>query len=100
MIVYVVELDMPAELREEYMAWLTDHVRGMLALPGFLDAMISARIDPPPPAGRFVACVHYQLRDRATWQAYLAEHAPRMRAAGIARFGDRVQATRTLLETP
>lgn len=99
MIIYLVELEMEAGLRDEYLAWLHEHVREMLALPGFVDAEINARIDPPPPAGRCVACVHYRLRDHAAWEAYLAEHAPRLRAAGIARFGERVRAARTLLET-
>ncbi|HEY9112736.1 MAG TPA: DUF4286 family protein [Rhodanobacteraceae bacterium] len=99
MIVYVVELEMAATLRDEYMAWLRGHVREMLALPGFVGAEIMARVDPPPPDGRWVVCAHYRLRDRAAWQTYLAEHAPRMREAGWARFGDRVKATRRVLET-
>ena len=99
MIVYVVELDVPLAIREEYMPWLAGHMREMLALPGFVDAETAVRIDPSPPAGRFVVRVRYRLRDDTAWQAYLADHAPRMRATGIARFGDSVRATRTLLET-
>lgn len=98
MIVYLVELEMDAALRDEYLAWLHAHVAGMLALPGFIDAQILDRIEPAPAAGRCVVQVHYRLRDRAAWQAYLANHAPRMRAAGLARFGDRIQTTRSVLE--
>lgn len=99
MILYTVELEMDASLRGEYLAWLGEHVREMLALPGFVDAEIMARVDPPPPDGCWVVCAHYRLRDRAAWQTYRAEHAPRMREAGSARFGDRVKATRRVLET-
>jgi quinol monooxygenase YgiN len=99
MIVYVVELEMDAALRDEYLAWLHGHVREMLALPGFLGAELLTPVEPPSPGGRWTVCVHYRLRDRAAWQTYLARHAPRMREAGLARFGDRVQATRRLLET-
>lgn len=99
MILYVVELEMDASLREEYLAWLNDHVREMLALPGFVDAEILARLEPPPAGGRWVVCAHYRLRDRAALELYLAEHAPRMREAGVARFGDRVKATRRVLES-
>lgn len=100
MIVYQVELAMDAALRDEYLAWLRRHVAEMLTLPGFTGAELLQSRDPPPPAGRWSVCVQYRLVDWQAWQTYLAGHAPRMRAAGIARFGARVQATRRLLETP
>ncbi|HEX5959701.1 MAG TPA: DUF4286 family protein [Rhodanobacteraceae bacterium] len=100
MIVYVVELEMDAALRDEYLAWLREHVREMLALPGFTGAGILVRTDPPPPAGRCNLSVHYRLRDRAALEDYFGVHAPRMRAAGLARFGERVRASRQVLETP
>ncbi|HEX5353365.1 MAG TPA: DUF4286 family protein [Rhodanobacteraceae bacterium] len=98
MILYVVDLEMAATLRDEYMAWLNDHVREMLALPGFESAEIMSPLEPPPSEGRWTICVHYRLRDRAAWQAYLSGHAQRMRQAGSDRFGDRVQASRRVLE--
>lgn len=100
MIVYAVQLEMDAGLRDAYLAWLHSHVRAMLALPGFVDADILAGIDPPSPPGRFVATVHYRLRDRAAWDAYLARDAERMRAEGTARFGTRVRAVRRVFEAP
>lgn len=99
MIVYVVELEMEATLRGEYLAWLRGHVEEMLALPGFTGADILERRDPPPPAGRWGVDVHYRLRDGRAFEAYLSEHAPRMRAAGLARFGQRVYASRRVLES-
>ena len=100
MIVYVVELEMEAALREAYLAWLEGHVHEMMALPGFTGAEILIRSEPSAPAGRFIVQAHYRLRDRAAWDDYLAHHAPRMRGAGLARFGQRVRASRTLLESP
>ena len=99
MIVYAVELEMDTALHEEYLAWLDGHVREMLALPGFAGAEILIRSDPPPPAGRFILQVHYRLRDRKAWDGYLAHHAAAMRGAGLARFGQRVRASRTVLES-
>lgn len=99
MIIYAVELEMPVALRDEYLGWLDGHVRAMLALPGFTDAEVLIRTDPPPAAGRFVVAAHYRLRDRAALDGYFAQHAASMRAAGIARFGDQVRATRQVLET-
>lgn len=98
MIVYVVELEMEAALRGEYLAWLRGHVVDMLALPGFLEARILERRDPPPATGHWVVAMHYRLRDRAAWEAYLAGPAAGMRAVGLARFGDRVRASRQVLE--
>jgi hypothetical protein len=100
MITYVVELEMDATLRDEYLGWLADHVREMLALPGFIGAEILTRVEPPPSTGRFVVQVHYRLRDRAAWDGYLAHHAPRMRKAGLTRFGQRIHASRALFEAP
>lgn len=98
MIVHLVELEMDGALHDEYLAWLREHVAKMLALPGFLGAGIMMPFDPPPPEGRWVLWAQYRLRDHAVRQSYLAEHAPRMRDAGHARFGDRVKATRRVLE--
>lgn len=100
MIVYTVELEMDAALRDEYIAWLDGHVREMLALPGFTGAEVLVRTEPPPPAGRFVVGAHYRLRDRAAFDGYIANHAARMRAAGFARFGERVRASRQVFESP
>ena len=100
MIVYAVEIEMDVDLRDEYLAWLDGHVREMLALPGFTGAEVLVRAEPPPPAGRFVVSAHYRLRDRAALDGYLANHAARMRAAGLARFGERVRASRQVFESP
>lgn len=99
MIIYAVELEMPAPLRDEYLAWLDDHVQEMLALPGFTGAEVLIRTDPPPAAGRLVVAAHYRLRDRTALDGYLAQHASAMRATGVTRFGDQVQASRQVLET-
>lgn len=98
MITYVVELELAAALRDEYLAWLRGHVAEMLALPGFCEARIMRRREPPAPAGRVAFAVHYRLRDQAAWRGYLDDHAAHMRAAGVARFGTQVTASRHLLD--
>jgi hypothetical protein len=42
-------------------------------------------------------CVHYQLRDDAALAIYFEQHAPRLRADGVARFGDGFRAERRVL---
>jgi hypothetical protein len=49
----------------------------MLTLPGFIDAEILIRREPPAAAGCHVLCVRYRLRDREAWQSCVASHAPR-----------------------
>ncbi len=96
-IVYLVDLDVDAGIAQEYLSWLRQHVRQMLALPGFLGARIFERLEPQAREGRSGFSVHYRLRDRAAFEDYLREHAPRMRAGG-ARFGDGVRISRGLLK--
>lgn len=97
MIVYEVNLDIRADIYAAYRAWLGEHVAEMLALPGFVSADIFERYDPAPDDGRRVLTVHYRVTDEAALARYLAEHAPRMREAGLRRFGDAFTATRRVL---
>jgi hypothetical protein len=95
--VYEVSLAIDGEVLADYRAWLADHVAGIAALPGFTGATTWDVVDPAPPSGVAHLCVQYALRDPAALDAYLRDHAPRLRADGIARFGDRVRATRRVL---
>ena len=97
MITYVVDLEVDAAIAAEYLPWLREHVHEMLALPGFVDAQVFESLDPAPPPGTIAYSVHYRLRDRAAFDEYLRRHATSMRAGG-ARFGERVRASRTLLQ--
>lgn len=98
-VLYEVNLDIDAGIAGAYRVWLVPHIAELLTLPGFLDATCYEVVDPPAAAGRLSLCVQYRLRDRAALDAYLRDHAPRMRADGLARFGDRFRATRRVLAT-
>lgn len=67
----------------------------MLQIEGFRSAEILD--DASAPEGRIRRIVQYRLSDRAALDEYLAVHAPRMRAQGAARFGDRYTAVRRVL---
>jgi hypothetical protein len=97
MIAYEVNLDVDNDVFEPFRTWLDEHVRHMLALPGFVSAEVLERSDPPPPTGRHSLCTIYRLTDAAAMQRYLAEDAPRMRADGLARFPGKFSATRRIL---
>lgn len=95
MILYEVRLDVDAAIADDYQRWLEAHVREILGLPGFVAADLL--IEPRDP-GRVGWCVHYWLRDRAALDAYLRDHAPRLRADGLARFPGRFSGERRVLE--
>ena len=96
-VIYEVNIEVDAAAHDEYRVWLRDHIAEILALPGFAGAKVFEVLEPPPSAGRVGLCVQYALKDRASLDDYLRDHAPRLRADGVARFGDRFQAARRIL---
>lgn len=97
MIVYEVNLFVARAIEREFRDWLDAHVREIVALPGFTGAQVLERLQPAPEADECVFCTQYRLHDEAALEDYLREHAPRMRADGVARFGDRFRAERRVL---
>ena len=96
-VVYEVNLDLDAAIRDEYVAWLLPHMRAICTLPGFIDAQLFGVVDPAADPDRVSLCVQYTLRAAAARDAYLRDHAPRMRAEGEQRFGGRFRASRRVL---
>jgi len=94
MIVYEIRVCVAAEIAEAYREWLGEHVREILTLPGFQRAELLAE---DSEAG-LVWVVRYHLASRAALADYLRDHAQRLRAEGLARFGERFSATRRVLE--
>lgn len=99
-VVYEVNIDLEAAIRADYLAWLDAHVAEICALPGFLGAQVLEVTDPPPAPGRANLCVQYRLTGPDALGRYLAEHAPRLRAEGVERFGTRFSASRRVLAAP
>lgn len=95
--VYEVNIEIDASAHDDYRVWLHGHIAEILALPGFTGAKVFEILEPPPSAGRMGLCVQYALKSRELLDVYLRDHAPRLRADGLARFGDRFQATRRIL---
>ena len=97
MILYEVNLEVRDDALAAFRAWLAEHIEEILRLPGFLSAEVLERRDPPPPDGLRPLTVHYRLIDGAALERYLTQDAPRMREAGLRRFGDAFTATRRVL---
>jgi len=94
-LIYEVNLEADAAIEAAFDTWLRDHIADMLQLPGFRAAEILD--DRSAPSGRIRRTVQYRLADQASLDAYLALHAPRMRARGVELFGDRYTAERRVL---
>ena len=97
--VYEVNIEIDASAHDDYRVWLHGHIAEILALPGFTGAKVFEILEPPPSAGRMGLCVQYALKSRELLDAYLRDHAPRLRADGVARFGDRLHTTRRIMRS-
>lgn len=84
---YVVTAALPdVATRDEYARWLLDgHVQAVLA-GGANRAEVIGIEDPATP---LAVQSRYEFPDRAAFDRYIAEVAPRLRAEGVARFGSR-----------
>lgn len=94
-VIYEVNLDIHAKAAADFAQWLPRHVADVLALPGFIDAVI-AREDPGE-EGSIAWSVRYRLENRQALERYLDQHAERMRADGLRRFGEGMRARRRIL---
>jgi antibiotic biosynthesis monooxygenase (ABM) superfamily enzyme len=94
-VIYEVTLHVHASIADAYLAWLREHIAEILALPGFEAAELDALVTESTTERSW--CVRYRLHDRAALDVYLRDHAPRMRAAGITRFGNAFRAERRVM---
>lgn len=93
--IYEVNLEVAPHRCADFDAWLADHVRVMLAQPGFLSAQVLKELEPAED-GWQRRTVSYRLRDRQALDDYLAGPAEAMRADGRRRFGTAMRARRRL----
>jgi len=94
-VIYEVTVHARTEIADAYLAWLRGHIAMILTLPGFEAAELHALDAISEDENGW--CVRYRLHDRVALDDYLRDHAPRMRADGIARFGDAFRAERRIL---
>jgi antibiotic biosynthesis monooxygenase (ABM) superfamily enzyme len=98
MIVYEVNLTVDHAIADDYAAWLGDHVREMLTLPGFVSAEWLSDVDYHEQDGADPRwTVQYRLESHDDLTRYVEQHAERMRADGLERFGTQFKATRRIL---
>ena len=93
--IYEVTLSVDREIAEAFDAWLENHVREMLDIPGFLKAETFEIEDDEE--GRARRVTHYYLASEEDLEEYLAGPANAMRQSGIDQFADRFEASRRVL---
>ncbi len=82
----LVRSDSPATI-DAYIAWLRDgHVQEVVDC-GAVHAAIVRLDEDAAAAMAYAVEVRYTFPDRAAMEAYLRDHAPRLRAIGTARWG-------------
>lgn len=94
-VIYSVDLDADASIEGPFDTWLRDHIADVLQFPGFLSAEIL--VEPAPLPGRIRRTVQYRLRDRASLDDYLENHASQLQRNGITLLGDRFSSTGRVL---
>ncbi len=92
-VIYRVDLTVDAQVASRYEAWLRSHVSDMLQIDGFLDAQWFRHDSSGSPRWT----VHYTLRDQDAFDAYLRDHAERMRGEAEKEFAGGFSATRAVL---
>ena len=98
-LVYEVNVFVQRDIEADYRAWLVEHIQEILGLPGFLDAQ-SFDVQQDLVSETVAICVHYRLASQAALDNYLQQHAPRLRADGMGKFGNRFTANRRVLMNP
>ncbi len=97
MIVYEVNIQVQNESADDYRAWLGDHVRELLTLPGFLSAEVLIAPTSLELPGVEEIVVLYRLESQHALMIYLADYAPAMRAKMQANFGGKFTIARRVL---
>ncbi len=98
MIIYNVTINIHESVHDQWLAWMQDkHIKDVLATGKFSSArMVKVLIEEE--MGGTTYSIQYTTENKATLEQYYLEDAPRLRAEGLALFGDKMLAFRTELE--
>ena len=95
MVLYEVNLTVDPAMSASVEAWMPQHIDEMLAIDGIERAEWYDL--EPAGTGETRWTIHYYLTSQDHLDAYLEEHAERMRGDGLDRFGGHFAATRRVL---
>lgn len=98
MIIYNITIKVEAGVADQWLKWMKEeHLQDMMNTGLFSDYRISKLMEQDEAEGvTFV--VQYHTDSIENYESYLAEHAPKMRQKGLAKFADKMIAFRTVME--
>lgn len=94
-VIYEVEARVDPSVVDEFDAWLPGHVREVIACPGFTGAEMQRPVGEDA-AGGILRRTQYRVENMAALERYFGQDAPRLRADGAARFGEKAVFSRRL----
>ena len=96
-VTYQVNVKVQKEISEKYYLWLTNHIKEIMTINGFLSANLS-KLEDSSDINTESYCVNYILESREKLENYFINFAPKMRQEGIDRFGNKFSAERKIMK--
>jgi hypothetical protein len=98
MILYNVTCLVNPEIEEEWMQWMKDeHLPEVMNTGKFVEYKMY-KIDSTPGDSGISYSIQYTLESRVHYETYASDFGPGLKAKTMEKFGDHVQAFRTLME--
>ncbi len=93
MLIYEVNLQIDTDIYATYITWLKKHIQEILNFPGFSKAQLLTEQNNKISNN---ITVQYYIDSEDNLNNYLTNHAPQMRAEGLAKFKNKFSATRRI----
>jgi hypothetical protein len=95
MIVYEVNIEIEPEIYNQYQEWIGPHAQEVTMHKGFQKVDI---FETTSDLGKPLFVCHYWLDDQESLDAYLKDHAPKLRADADKKFGSKIKGIRRVLK--
>ena len=96
MIIYNVTINVEDSIHDDWLLWIKPHIKEVLATGKFISAKMTKILVEEEMEGTNYS-IQYTAKSQEDLKAYYIVDAPRLREAGIAKFGSRMLAFRTEL---
>lgn len=97
--IYSVSISVPKPLREDWLNWMQrEHIPDVMSTGYFEDFHMQELLDPVPYPNMFTFNVQYFCASREAYDQYQKTVAPMLQQLHTDKYGDQVQAFRTLLK--
>jgi len=97
MIIYNVTINVDETIHQEWLVWIKQHIKQVLATELFLSAYLT-KVLVDEALGGTTYSVQFKAPSRVALETYYNEHAENLRLQAQNQFGDKILAFRTELE--